>query len=431
MSFARATGASLSLRASVDQPEVAISRQAKSLSEIAHAAEESRKAPDWRIFIVLSAIMALGAISTDVYLPAMPALSEAFHTGAGQVQMTLTSYLIGFSLGQLLWGPIGDRYGRLNPIAAGIALFIIGSVGCAMSGSASQMTAWRVLQAVGACAGPVLTRAMVRDLFDRERAAQMLSTLMLIMGVAPLLGPLVGGQILTFWSWQGIFWSLAAFGVLTLVGSAHLWETLPTSKRNREPLTAALAEYIQLARSRQLFGYALSGGFFYGGVFAYLAGTPFAYIEYYHVPPQDYGLLFGVNIVGMMAANLLNARLVMRLGAVRIFRFGTCVAALAAAGLALNIWFDWGLAGLAAALFFYVSALGFIVANSIAGALSAFPRAAGSASALLGAFHFGFGMLAVVMVGWLADGTPRTMALIVAACGVGCFVSALLLVRRS
>jgi DHA1 family bicyclomycin/chloramphenicol resistance-like MFS transporter len=168
----------------------------------------SSRAASLRFLIILSALMAFASISTDIYLPALPALAQAFHADPGRIQLTLSGFLVGFSLGQLLWGPIGDRYGRRIPIAIGIALFVIGSAGCALSGSAWQMTAWRVLQAVGACAGPVLARAMVRDLYARERSAQMLSTLMLVMGIAPLVGPIMGGQILAFWSWQGIFWVL-------------------------------------------------------------------------------------------------------------------------------------------------------------------------------------------------------------------------------
>ena len=380
---------------------------------------------------ILSALMAFASISTDMYLPAMPALATAFHTDPGRVQLTLSSYLVGFSLGQLLWGPAGDRYGRWNPIAIGVVLFVIGSAGCALSGTVWQMTGWRVVQALGASAGPVLARAIVRDLYARERSAQMLSTLMLVMGVAPLLGPILGGQILAVWSWQAIFWTLVGFGLLTLVGLSALPETLPQRQRNMQRLGEALVGYLALARSPRLAGYALSGGFFYGGIYAYLAGTPFAYIDYYHVPPQAYGLLFGINIAGMMAANLLNTRLVMRLGTDRIFRFGTGIATFAGVGLALNARFGWGgLAGLVAPLFLYVSMHGFIVANSVAGALATYPRQAGATSALVGAMHYGTGVLSAAMLGWFADGTPWTMGWIVGLGGIGSLATAVLLVRR-
>ncbi len=374
--------------------------------------------------------MAFASISTDMYLPALPTLGLAFHTGSGNVQMTLSAFLVGFSVGQLLWGPISDRYGRRGPIAAGVVLFVIGSAGCALSGTVWQMVGWRVIQALGACAGPVLARAMVRDLYARERSAQMLSTLMLVMGVAPLLGPILGGQVLALWSWQAIFWVLVGMGVLALAGLLALPETLPKQRRSSQRLGEALTGYVVLARHGRLLGYAVAGGFFYGGIYAYLAGTPFAYINFYHVPPQAYGLLFGLNITGMMAANLVNARLVMRLGPDRLFRIGTFVAAAAGVALAVDARFGWGgLAGLVIPLFCYVSMLGFIVANSVAGALAAFPHKAGAASALVGAAHYGSGVITAAMVGWFASGTPWAMGWIIGLCGVGTLLGGLLLVR--
>ena len=389
-----------------------------------------RQGDKLRFLIILSALMAFASISTDMYLPALPALSVALHSDPGHVQMTLSGFLVGFSLGQLLWGPIGDRFGRRGPIAIGAVLFVIGSTGCALSATAWQMVAWRVVQAVGACAGPVLARAMVRDLYARERSAQMLSTLMLVMGIAPLLGPILGGQVLAHWSWQGIFWILAGLGTLALLGLLALPETLPAQNRTSQRLSEALIGYVGLASSRKLLCYAAVGGFFYGGIYAYLAGTPFAYIEYYRIPSQAYGLLFGVNIAGMMTANLLNTRLVMRLGINRMLVLGGAIAALSGIALAMDADFGWGgIYGLVVPLFGYVSMLGFIVANSVAGALAAFPHKAGAASAFVGSMHYGTGILTAAMVGWFADGTPFAMGWIIGLGGVGTLVSALVLVQ--
>ena len=392
-------------------------------------ATASRPPNSLRFLLILSALMAFASISTDMYLPALPALATSLHADPGRIQMTLSGFLVGFSFGQLIWGPVGDRYGRRLPIAIGVLLFVIGSAGCALSTTAWQMVGWRVVQATGACAGPVLARAMVRDLYARDRSAQMLSTLMLVMGVAPLVGPILGGQVLLFWSWRAIFWILVGFGLLGLLGLLALPETLPPHHRSSQRLPQAFVGYIVLARHRPLLGYAVAGGFFFGGIYAYLAGTPFAYIEFHHVPAQAYGLLFGVNIAGMMAVNLINARLVMRVGTTRMLRIGTAVAALAGLALAANARFGWGgLAGLAIPLFFYISMLGFIVANSVAGALAAFPHKAGAASALVGTVHYGTGILTTAILGWLANGTPWTMGWIIAVCGVGAFVSTMLLV---
>ena len=282
--------------------------------------------------------MAFGSLSIDIYLPALPIMGRTLGAGAGTMALTLSGYLVGFSLGQLLWGPISDKHGRRAPMAAGLMLFVLGSIGCALATSAGAMVARRVLQAVGACAGVVLARAMVRDLYDRDRAAKMLSTLILIVSVSPLVGPLIGGQILALASWRAIFWLQVAIGVATLAALRALPETLPLGRRNPKPLGRALAGYGELLRHRRLLGYAGSGGFFYIGIFAYIGGTPFAYITFYHVRPQLYGLLFGFTISGIMAANLINSRLVTKLGSDRLLRAGTVVAALSGIVVAAVAW---------------------------------------------------------------------------------------------
>ena len=273
-----------------------------------------------RTLLILSILMAFGPLSTDLYLPALPTLAHAMRTGPDQMALTLSSYLIGFSFGQLLWGPVGDRYGRRGPIAAGLALFVLGSLGCGASMTAWQLIGWRVVQAVGASAGPVLARAMVRDLYEKERSAQMLSTLMTVMAIAPLAAPLLGGQILWLASWRAIFFTLCALGVLALGALLALPETLPPYRRLREPIGAALAGYVTLARDPRVILYAATGGFFYAGIFSYIAASPFAYIEYFHVPAEMYGLVFALPILGIMAVNFANTRLVMRLGGDRLCR---------------------------------------------------------------------------------------------------------------
>ncbi len=173
-------------------------------------------ATGWHVLAVLSLLMGFASISTDLYLPAMPEMRRSLHAGAGMVELTISGYLIGFSLGQLLWGPISERYGRRPSVAAGLVLFVIGSAGCALSGNMSTLIAWRVVQAIGACASVALSRAMVRDLYDGNRAARMLSTLITVMAVAPLIGPLVGGQIVALAGWRAIFWVLVGIGLVTL-----------------------------------------------------------------------------------------------------------------------------------------------------------------------------------------------------------------------
>jgi MFS transporter, DHA1 family, multidrug resistance protein len=383
----------------------------------------------WRVLGILSALMGFASISTDLYLPAMPAMGRSLGANTGIMEWTVSGYLIGFSLGQLLWGPIGDRVGRRLQVAMGLILFVIGSGGCALAVNAWAMIGWRVVQAVGACAGVVLARAMVRDLYEGDRAAQMLSTLMTVMAIAPLLGPILGGQILALAGWRAIFWTLVGVGIATLAALFTLPETLPPERRNAEPLMRALVRYGDLLRERRLLGYAGAGGFFYGGMFAYIAGTPFAYITYHHVPPQLYGLLFGVGVVGIMVSNFVNSRLVTRLGRDRLLLWGTSAAALGGVVLAVFAWTGWGgLAGLMLPLFLFVSATGFIVANSIAGALAGFPNRAGAVSALVGAIQYGSGIIGSALVGAFADGTPRPMGWVIALAGIGSLLCARLFV---
>ncbi|WP_026792232.1 Bcr/CflA family multidrug efflux MFS transporter [Pleomorphomonas oryzae] len=386
------------------------------------------RAADILLLVVLGALMAFASISTDTYLPAFPVIAADFGVTEGRIQLTISSYLIGFSLGQLVWGPISDRVGRRGPIIWGLGLFMAVSIGCALSDSAEALILWRLMQALGASAGPVLARAMVRDLYARERAAEMLSTLMLIMAVAPLIGPIVGGQILLVGSWRAIFWCLTAVGALSVAGVILIDETLPDDRRGGGRLAGVWKSYGRVLADRRLIVYAASGGFYYGGAFAYIAGTPFAYIDYYKVPAAAYGLLFAVNVIGLMAANFANARMVARLGSDRILRFGAAVAALSGVTLAIDAWLGLGgLWGLTIPLFFYFSASGLIVANSVAGALAAFPREAGAASAVLGAVHYGAGIFSATLLGWISDGTPWPMGVVIGAGGVLSLVASLMM----
>lgn len=385
-------------------------------------------APGWYVLAVLSLLMGFGSISTDLYLPAMPEMSRSLHASQGMLELTISGYLIGFSLGQLLWGPISDRYGRRLSVATGLVLFVIGAAGCALSASALTLIVWRIVQAAGACAGVALSRAMVRDLYEGNRAAQMLSTLITVMALAPLVGPTVGGQIVAYAGWRAVFWTMVAIGLATLAALFTIPETHPAARRNRESLGRALIRYGELLRYRRFLGYAGAGGFLYAGLFAYVAGTPFAYISYYHVSERLYGLVFGLGIVGIMVASTLNSRMVSRYGYDRMLLIGTIIAAVSATMTALTASTGLGgLWGLVASLCLFISTTGFVVANSITGALADFPRHAGAVSALVGAFQYGFGIFGSGLVATLADGTPSPMGWVIAIAGIGSLLSMKLL----
>lgn len=386
----------------------------------------------WRVLGILSALMGFASISTDLYLPAMPAMARSLGADTGTTEWTVSGYLIGFSLGQLVWGPVGDRFGRRVPVAIGIVLFLLGSAGCAVGSSIWAVIAARVLQASGASAGVVLGRAMVRDLYQGPRAASMMSTLMTVMATAPLIGPLLGGQVLLHAGWRAIFWLLVVFGFLTLGALLTLPETLPPARRQTITIRQALGRYGRLLRNPRMLAYIGSGGFFYAGMFAYIAGSPFAFIDYHGLPAQYYGLIFGLGVIGIMGSKLLNARLVERFGIDAMLGYGCALAAASGLLVALASWTDLGgLAGLVIALFLFITSTGLIVANSIAGALELAPERSGAVSALAGAIQYGSGILSSAATGAFADGTPAPMGTIILVTGLGSLLCAALLRKTS
>ncbi|CAM6462115.1 MULTISPECIES: multidrug effflux MFS transporter [Citrobacter] len=362
--------------------------------------------------LILSGLMAFTSLSTDIYLPAMPTMAKDLH---GNVELTITGFLIGFTIAQLVWGPISDHMGRRKPLFIGMVLFIIGSAGCALSTSITQIVFWRVFQALGACTGPMLARAMIRDLFARTRAAQMLSTLVLVMAIAPIAGPLIGGQIIRLSTWHSIFWLLVVIGALMFISLNWLPETLPEDKRVKASLAGAFRNYRSLLTNGRFMRYTLSLTFYYVGAYAFITGSPFVYISYYHVDPQHYGWLFALNIIGVMAMSVVNRRLVQRHALEQLLKYATMLAALAAVALALLVKLEsGGIVAIIVSIFLLFSMNGIIAATSTAAALDAVPNIAGSASALIGALQYGSGIISSLLLAAFSDGTPWTMAWIIA-----------------
>lgn len=372
----------------------------------------TRKTSGFLFVAILSALMAFTSLSTDIYLPAMPIMAKELQ---GNVELTITGFLIGFCLAQLIWGPLSDHFGRRLPLFIGMALFIIGSAGCALSTTLTQIVFWRVFQALGACTGPMLARAMIRDLYSRTRVAQMLSTLMVIMAIAPIIGPLLGGQMIKVASWHAIFWLLAVIGVLMLILLAWLPETLPAEKRVRASLTSAFHNYALLLKNSQFMRYTLCVTFYYVAAYAFITGSPFVYITYFGIDPQYYGWLFALNIVGVMSVSLVNRRLVHRYPLETLLKFAVVVAAVATLVLALAAKLAIGGAVLIALpIFIFFAMNGIVAATSTAAALDSVPHMAGSASALVGSLQYGSGIVSSLLLAGFSDGTPWTMAWIIA-----------------
>ncbi|MEB7541383.1 multidrug effflux MFS transporter [Enterobacter huaxiensis] len=361
--------------------------------------------------LILSALMAVTSLSTDIYLPAMPVMAKDLQ---GDAELTITGFLIGFCIAQLIWGPVSDRYGRRLPLFIGLGLFIVGSVGCALSTDIVQIVFWRVFQALGACTGPMLARAMIRDLFSRTRAAQMLSTLMIIMAIAPIAGPLIGGQMIKVTSWHAIFWLLAIIGTLMLISLFWLPETLPAEKRSQASVNKAFHNYYALLTNARYMRFTLCLTFYYVAAYAFITGSPFVYITYFGVDPQHYGWLFAVNIVGLMAVSMVNRRLVHRYPLETLLKNAVFIATIAAMVLAVTTGLGvGGITVIVGAVIVFFSMNGIIAATSTACALDAVPNLAGSASALMGALQYGSGIISSLLLALLSDGTPWTMGWII------------------
>ena len=387
-----------------------------------------------RLTLLLGALTAFAPMSIDMYLPSLPAIEREFGAAAGSAQATLAAFFAGLAIGQAAYGPAADRWGRRPPLIFGLSFYLLASIGCAFATGIGSLAALRFAQALGGCAGMVIARAVVRDLFDAQQAARMFSLLVLIMGAAPILAPFLGAQILLLASWRAIFWALALFGAVCLAACAlGLPETRPATTLRPRSVGAALVGYARLLADRRFLGYALAGGVAQAGLFAYITGSPALFIETYGVPPQRFGWLFAINAVGLIGASQVNGWLMgggraRPYAVLRRANFANAACALALLGVALA---GGGPAWLLPALFGSIATLGFIQPNAMAEALAAYPERAGSASALLGTVQFTVGALAGMAVGALHDGTALPMAAVIAACACAALAAQLLLVGRA
>jgi DHA1 family bicyclomycin/chloramphenicol resistance-like MFS transporter len=367
-----------------------------------HVSTETQPPSHLRLYLLLGALIAFPSLSIDMYLPAFPSIQAWFNTGAGQVQRTLSVFSFGFAIGQLFFGPLSDRLGRKAPLIGGILLYLVGVLGVLLAPNIEVFTVARLVQALGGCAAALIGRAMVRDLFQEREAARVFSILMLVMGLAPILAPLIGGQMLLISGWQGIFYLLLGFATLSLIAVVlTLPESLPRPKRVRHGLGEVFAVYGRLLADRKFRAYSLSMAFASSGMFAYITGSPFVFIRLHGVPPEYYGWLFGSNALGLIACSQINRYLLRRHSDTAILRHALAVTALA------GVWL--GLVGILDPLFVCISSLGFILPNATAAAMNRSGGHAGSAAALMGGIQFAAASSASALVSALENGTALPM----------------------
>jgi DHA1 family bicyclomycin/chloramphenicol resistance-like MFS transporter len=358
-----------------------------------------------RLALILGAFVAIGPLTIDMYLPALPTITRELETTAAAVQLTLTGTLVGLALGQLVLGPLSDALGRRRPLLAGTAVHVLASLLVLVAPNLAVLGALRVIQGVGTAAGAVIAIAIVRDLYDGRAAATMLSRLFLVLGAAPVLAPTIGGELLRFTSWRGIFAFLAVYGVLMIVvGALALPETLPPERRQSSGVRGTLRGYRSLFRDRAYVGLVLVAGLTMAGLFSYVSGSAFVYQGEFGLDEQQFGLLFGAGAFWLIAATQLNPLLLRRWSPQQLLVAGTVAGAFS--GGALVVLAGTGTGGLwavAGTLWAVLFACGLALPNAPALALSRHGDAAGTAAALLGAIQFGVGALVSPVVGLLGN----------------------------
>jgi MFS transporter, DHA1 family, multidrug resistance protein len=389
--------------------------------------------PDSRWFMVLlGALTATTALAVDMSLPALPALVAAFATTADRVQLTLSLFVLGYAGGQLVYGPLSDRFGRRPLLLVGLVLYAAAGFACALAPNIAVLVTARFVQGFGACVGPVLGRATVRDHYGGARAAQMLSYITFVFALAPMIAPFIGSFLLAHFGWPAIYLTLAGFGLtLTLV----IWLGFAESLQSRDPHAAhptrIVANIGHFFGNRICAGYAIVNGFVFAGLFAFISGSPFVFIDGYHVSPNSFGFYFALSAIGLMMGAFANGRLLRRHSGEAVLRLGLVVIVAAGVLLCILAWTRWG--GpilLMVPIVAYVFAQGIVLPNSIAAAMEPLGRMAGMGASLLGAVQMAGGSISGYVVNALYDGTPVPMAATIALMGTGAFATHHLLLPK-
>ncbi len=369
------------------------------------------------LVVILGLLAMLMPLSIDMYLPAMPQIAREFAVSAGSVQMTLNLYILGFAIGQLVYGPLADSYGRKPVIVLGTLIFACAAAACALSQSIDQLIFMRFLHGLSAAAASVVINALMRDSYSKEDFSRMMSFVMLVTTIAPLLAPIIGGWLLLLWNWHAIFWTLAVAALITTVlVVTQIRETLKPEQRQRFHLRTTISNFVALVRHKRAFSYMLASGFSFAGLFTFLNAGPFVYIEVNHVSPQNFGYYFGLNVVFLFVMTLINSRAVRRFGPLTMFRIGLIIQ------FAMGIWLliasalDLGFLSLVLGVAMFIGCVSTVSSNAMAVILDEFPHMAGTASSLAGTLRFGVGALVGALMSLVSINSAWPMVATIALC---------------
>ncbi|HDC4819022.1 MULTISPECIES: Bcr/CflA family multidrug efflux MFS transporter [Enterobacter] len=377
----------------------------------------TRPHSSFKIVFILGLLAMLMPLSIDMYLPALPVISAQFGVPAGSAQMTLSTYILGFALGQLLYGPMADSLGRKPVILGGTLVFAAAAVACALAQSIDQLIIMRFLHGLAAAAASVVINALMRDIYPKEEFSRMMSFVMLVTTIAPLVAPMAGGAVLVWFSWHAIFWILA---LAALLASAMIFffidETLPVERRQKFHIRTTIGNFASLFRHKRVLSYMLASGFSFAGMFSFLSAGPFVYIELNHVSPQHFGYYFALNIVFLFVLTIINSRFVRRVGALNMFRAGLWIQFVMAVWLVVSAFLDVGFWALVIGVAAFVGCVSMISSNAMAVILDEFPHMAGTASSLAGTFRFGIGAIVGALLSMATFTTAWPMLWAMAFC---------------
>ena len=377
----------------------------------------TRPHSSFKIVFILGLLAMLMPLSIDMYLPALPVISAQFGVPAGSAQMTLSTYILGFALGQLLYGPMADSLGRKPVILGGTLVFAGAAVACALAQTIDHLIFMRFLHGLAAAAASVVINALMRDIYPKEEFSRMMSFVMLVTTIAPLVAPMAGGAVLVWFSWHAIFWILA---LAALLASAMIFffidETLPAEHRQKFHIRTTIGNFASLFRHKRVLSYMLASGFSFAGMFSFLSAGPFVYIELNHVSPQHFGYYFALNIVFLFVLTIINSRFVRRVGALNMFRAGLWIQLVMAVWLVVSAFLGVGFWALVIGVAAFVGCVSMISSNAMAVILDEFPHMAGTASSLAGTFRFGIGAIVGALLSMATFTTAWPMLWAMAFC---------------